>query len=70
MRVEAECSKTSKHQASVSEQFPDEGVTDFENLAIEGNRTQGSTLIVIGDCCDDSLYGGSPAKDWAEERVT
>ena len=68
--METECSKTTKHQASVSEQFSDEGVTYFEDLAIEGNRAQACGIVVARDGSDDPLYGGSPAEDWAKERVT
>jgi hypothetical protein len=34
MRVETECVKNPEEVASVTEEFPDEDVTDFENLFV------------------------------------
>jgi hypothetical protein len=34
MRVETECVKTPKEVASVTEEFPDEDVADFESLFV------------------------------------
>jgi hypothetical protein len=45
----------------VSEEFSDEGVTDFEHFRIEYNGAQGSLVSPLGNCRDDAANGGIPA---------
>jgi hypothetical protein len=45
----------------MSEEFPDEGVTDFEHLRIKRDGAQGGLVSPFGNRRDDAAYGGTPA---------
>jgi hypothetical protein len=70
VRVEPKGGKTPAKQASVAKKFLDEGVADFENLVIAGDRAHGCLVIPIRDGRDDSLCCRTPAEERAKGSMT
>jgi hypothetical protein len=68
--VETERCKTPEKEAGVSEQFSDEGVTNFENLGIDSDGAQCGVFVPVWDGGYDSFDGGTPTEGGAKDWVT